>query len=106
MKSSSRIRDLFDVTDDMLVIGEAATGAEAIKQIPAAGADVVVLDVRLDDLDGITVWKALHALCPSLRCMFLTAYTDDDVMLAARWPARRGTWSRKCAAASWWSRSG
>lgn len=77
------IRDLLDATDDMLVLGEASNGAEAIEQVPASGADVVVLDVRLGDLDGIAVWKALHVLCPSLRCMLLTAYADDDVMLDA-----------------------
>lgn len=77
------IRDLLDATDDMLVVGEASNGADAIEQIPASGVDVVVLDVRLGDLDGITVWKALHVMCPTLRCMLLTAYADDDVMLAA-----------------------
>lgn len=42
-------------TDDLIIVGEAATAAEALRRIPAAAPDVALLDARLPDGSGIDV---------------------------------------------------
>src|SRR5579875_2646321 len=51
------LRTLLEADGDMVVVGEAATAAEALARIPAARPDVAVLDVRLPDGNGVEVCR-------------------------------------------------
>ncbi len=64
-------------------MGEAATAAEALARVPAVRPDVAVLDVRLPDGDGVTVWRELRSMLPDLRCLMLTSFADDDALFEA-----------------------
>ena len=66
-----------------MVVGEAATAAEALSRVPAARPDVAVLDVRLPDGDGVTVCRELRSQMPELRCLMLTSFADDDALFDA-----------------------
>ncbi|MFI0239959.1 response regulator [Streptomyces sp. NPDC016845] len=77
------LRDLLGAEPDMEVVGEAATAAQALVRGPALRPDVAVLDVRLPDGDGITVCRELRGLLPSLSCLMLTSFDDDDALLDA-----------------------
>ncbi len=50
------IAQLLTAEDDIEVVGEAGTAAQALARMPALRPDVAILDVRLPDGDGVTVW--------------------------------------------------
>ena len=68
---------------DLRIVGEAATGAQALARIPAVQPQVVLLDVRLPDGSGIDVCRDLRERAPAVACIILTAYDDDQAILAA-----------------------
>jgi len=75
------IRNLLELQADMTVVGEAATGREAIEKARALKPAVVVLDVSLPDLEGRRVAREVRAVAPSARIVVLTAHEDEDSML-------------------------
>ncbi len=68
---------------DLLVVGEAASAAEAMVRIPATRPDVAVLDARLPDGSGIDVCRDIRSAMPTVRCLILTSYDDSDALFAA-----------------------
>nr|WP_026120463.1 response regulator transcription factor [Nocardiopsis potens] len=77
------ISALLGEEDDIEVVGEAASAAEAVARIPAARPDVAVLDVRLPDGSGVEVCREVRSLLPDLACLMLTSYADDDALYDA-----------------------
>ena len=77
------IAALVDVQDDMEVVGEAETAAQARSRILAVRPDIAVLDVRLPDGSGIDVCRAVKQADPGIRCLMLTAYDDEDALRSA-----------------------
>jgi DNA-binding NarL/FixJ family response regulator len=77
------IADLLGEEPDLLVVGEAATAAQALREAPQMAPDVAVLDVRLPDGDGVSVCRELRSLLPRLKCLMLTSLTDEEALLAA-----------------------
>jgi two-component system response regulator DevR len=77
------LRELLEAHDDLEVVGEMATAAEAIKRIPALRPDVAVLDVRLPDGDGVEVCREVRSGNPEIACLMLTSYVDDEALFDA-----------------------
>jgi DNA-binding NarL/FixJ family response regulator len=77
------VRELLESEDDLVVVGEAASAAEALVRVPAVRPDVAVLDVRLPDGDGVTVCRDLRSRLPELACLMLTSFSDDDALVGA-----------------------
>ncbi len=77
------IRSLLESDDDIEVIGEAGTAAEAVARIPLARPDVAILDVRLEDGNGIDVCRDVRSAVPDLVCLMLTSYADDEALYAS-----------------------
>ena len=79
-------RGLIDVIEsdpELTVVGEAGDCSHALARIPALAPDVAVLDVRLPDGNGIELCRELIDRVPSLRCLMLTSFTEDQAMLDA-----------------------
>jgi len=74
---------LLENEDDIRVVGEASTAAEALARVPATRPQVAVLDVRLPDGDGVSVCRELRSSHPELACLMLTSFADDDALLDA-----------------------
>ncbi|MEV0250536.1 response regulator transcription factor [Nocardia sp. NPDC050712] len=70
---------------DMQVVGEAGTGRAAVELARSERADVVVMDIRMPDLDGIAATTAIAADedLAGVRVLVLTTYDTDDNVLAA-----------------------
>ena len=64
--------------DDIEIVGEAATGREAIERAEALDPDVVLLDIRMPVMDGVQAAERLASRC---KVMMLT-YSDDEPMVA------------------------
>jgi two-component system, NarL family, response regulator DevR len=75
--------DLLTTTDDLIIVGEAATAGEALRRIPAAAPDVALLDARLPDGSGIDVCREIRSSHENVRCLILTSYDDDEALYAA-----------------------
>ena len=68
---------------ELEIVGEAGSVSEAKARIPALKPDVVVLDVRLPDGNGIELCRDLVSEHSDLRCLMLTSFTSDEAMLEA-----------------------
>src|SRR5580693_3710219 len=81
------VRDLIWAEEDMVVVGEASTGEEALERIAQTQPDVAVLDVRLGEgegaLSGIEVCRDIRSHHPEVACVMLTSFADDEALFAS-----------------------
>jgi len=77
------IRSLLESDDDIEVVGQAATVAEALSRIPQDQPDVAILDVRLEDGSGIEVCREVRSANPNIICLMMTSFADDEALYAS-----------------------
>lgn len=77
------VRRLLESDGDIEVVGEAGTATEGLTGIEATLPDVTVLDVRLPDGDGVSVCRDIRSRHPSVRCLMLTSFADDEALAQA-----------------------
>jgi DNA-binding NarL/FixJ family response regulator len=78
------IAQLLESEDDIEVVGEAGTAAQAMARIPAIRPDVAILDVRLPDGEGVSVCRDIRStVSPAPACLMLTSYLDDEALFGA-----------------------
>ncbi len=77
------IRSLLESDEDVEVVGEAATAHEALTRMVLAKPDVAILDVRLEEGNGIEVCRDIRSLMPELVCLMLTSFADDEALYAS-----------------------
>jgi DNA-binding NarL/FixJ family response regulator len=74
---------MFDGEAGFEVVGDAGDGAEAVRRAGALAPDVILMDLRMPEMDGVTAISALAAAGSSARVLVLTTYdTDSDVLSA------------------------
>lgn len=74
---------LIDQQDDLSVVGQASNGVEAIEIARQVQPDIVVLDIEMPVMDGITAARMLREEMPDCRIVMLTVWEDDDHLLEA-----------------------
>jgi DNA-binding NarL/FixJ family response regulator len=67
---------LFAECPDLLVVGTATTGEETLQLVAALTPDLLILDIRLPDISGIAVAKAIRKNAPDVCILVLTGYDD------------------------------
>jgi DNA-binding NarL/FixJ family response regulator len=75
------VRSLLSLLPDIEVVGEAVDGAEALTLIPTVSADVVLLDIRMPGLDGLSVLRRLAVRGKLPHFIVLTTFDDADALL-------------------------
>jgi two-component system, NarL family, response regulator LiaR len=77
------LRALLGVADDMLVVGEAENGAEAIQMVLTQLPDLTLLDLVMPQVDGISAIRAIKDVQPTARIVILTSFAEDSRVFAA-----------------------
>lgn len=65
------------------IVGQASTGREAVERTRLLAPDVVLMDVRMPDLDGISATRELTQAAPDTRVLILTTFEQDDYIFGA-----------------------
>jgi DNA-binding NarL/FixJ family response regulator len=77
------LRAVLSSDDSIEVVGEAQTGREAVARVPALQPEVVLMDVRMPDLDGISATREVLAGSPEVKIVILTTFEDDEYIFGA-----------------------
>jgi DNA-binding NarL/FixJ family response regulator len=84
------IAALLSTLEGVELVGEASTGAEAIREAVLVRPSVVVMDVRMPDMDGVEATRRLAAAAPECAVLMLTMFDDDETVFAAMRAGARG----------------
>lgn len=74
---------IFLAVSDIEVVGEAASGTEAIRQATALRPDVILMDIQMEDLNGIEASKRILEALPETKIIMLTMLEDSESLFAA-----------------------
>ena len=89
---------LVALIDDVEVVGVACDGAEAVRLAEAHRPDVILMDLRMPDLDGIGATAQLRERLPAARVLVLTTYADEDAIIPALRAGARGYLTKDASA--------
>ena len=81
---------LLELEDDLEVVGTAADGREAIVVVERLRPDVVLMDVRMPQLDGVAATRELLRRIPGLGVIILTTFDDDEYVFEGLKAGARG----------------
>lgn len=84
------LRTLIDTIEDLEVVGEAADGEQALRESLLLRPDVVLMDVRMDGVDGVEATRRFRAAMPEVAVLMLTMYDDDATVFTAMQAGARG----------------
>ena len=72
---------ILETSENIEVVGEAADGAEALRLVAEHRPDVVLMDLRMPGMDGLTAIEYLTRDFPDVAIVILTTYNEEDLML-------------------------
>ena len=77
------IRGLLEGHEDLVVVGEAASAAEAVRRTGSDSPDLVIMDVRLPDGSGVEACRDIRSGFPDVKVLMLTSYADEEALMSA-----------------------
>ena len=77
------LAQLLDAADDIEVVGQAADGGDALEVVASTRPDVVVMDLQMPGVDGVTATRRVVADHPATQVLVLTSYSDTERIVAA-----------------------
>jgi len=79
----SGLRALLESLSGYEVVAEATDGEAGVREVQLTNPDVVLMDIRMDGLDGIEATRRVRAAAPGVAVLVLTMFDDDDAVFAA-----------------------
>lgn len=76
------LRTLFKRATTIQIVGEASTMHAAVKEATRLTPDVILMDIRLPDGNGVEACREIREALPGARVLFLTSFSDDDTVLS------------------------
>ena len=84
------LRLILETADDIEVVGEAVDGAECLQLVSELKPDVILMDLQMPRMDGITAIEHLRRDHPEIAIVILTTYNEDDLMIRGLQSGARG----------------
>ncbi len=84
------LRSLLESLSGYTVVGEAADGVAAVREVQLTRPDVVLMDIRMPVRDGLEATRAIRSAAPSVAVLMLTMLDEDDAVFAAMRAGARG----------------
>src|ERR687886_296343 len=84
------LRLILETTNHIVVVGEAANGKEALQRVAERRPDVVLMDLRMPEMDGLEAMRRLQVEHPGLAIIILTTYNEDEMMFHGLQAGARG----------------
>ncbi len=81
---------ILETADDIEVVGEAADGIECLRLVPELKPDLILMDLQMPHMDGITAIEHLRQEHPEIAIVILTTYNEDDLMIRGLRAGARG----------------
>ena len=72
------MRAVLEPEPDLLVVGEASNGAEALAKMSVLDPQLILMDVRMEKMDGIEACREIKSRHPHVHILMITSYADDD----------------------------
>ncbi|MBN1440236.1 MAG: response regulator transcription factor [Anaerolineales bacterium] len=84
------LRLILESREEFTLVGEAADGGEAVRLAEELRPDVILMDLRMPGMDGITAIQTIRARDPQAAVVILTTYNEDDLMIRGLRAGARG----------------
>ena len=84
------LRLILETADDIEVVGEAVDGAECFELVSKLNPQVILMDLQMPRMDGITAIAHLRKDFPEIAIVILTTYNEDDLMIRGLQSGARG----------------
>ena len=68
---------------DLTIVGEASNGAEALAKMPVLDPQLILMDVRMEKMNGIEACREIKSRNPDVHILMITSYTDDDAVISS-----------------------
>lgn len=87
---SEGLRLILETADGIELVGEAKDGAECLELVKEFNPDVILMDLQMPHMDGITAIEHLRKNYPEIAIVILTTYNEDDLMIRGLQSGARG----------------
>ncbi len=77
------MRAAFEAEPDLAVVGEASNGAEGLAKMPVLDPELILMDVRMEKMDGIEACREIKSRYPGVIILMITSYTDEDAVISS-----------------------
>jgi DNA-binding NarL/FixJ family response regulator len=84
------IQLLLEIEPGFLVVGQCANGCEALQQVELLHPDVILMDVRMPEMDGVAATREISARFPDIGVIILTTFEDDEIVFEGLKAGARG----------------
>ena len=84
------LRLILETADDIEIVGEASEGAECLRLVPECKPAVILMDLQMPRMDGITAIDHLRSEYPEIAIVILTTFNEDELMIRGLQAGARG----------------